>query len=473
MYRLIASFLFGIVLAASAHATYTLQPSVNSFVVSSPSISSGAIVAFSWKLNDAGGYSFLVSCMPGIKFKKDGAPFSCDTRVSSMLTTSDTIALSIINVSGDTRTITARIIPKDAAGADADAAGQNISLSVTTASQTITTFTTSATTTFPGQALTLSWTAPDLDGVNLSIQCKDKIFASSTNYTNGVFPCGTPIFAENLSPSGSLGIYISNGAPVATPFQITLLPTITPKTYDGSRAVSLEILIAPDNPGDPIVTSFTATPAIAESGTDILFTWETKFAFGVNIKFPCSEFITATSSKDPLTLLPCGAFAFPSARAPMGSLSFSFQNTAPTDQTIFVALIPSPRSGEYDATRHKTIPIIIRRPMPTSATTTSITTTLLQNATSTLSSIPSTTPDHFIFNQPLRRGSRGQQVTFLQEFLKRDRVLYPERIVNGYFGPATEHAVQRFQIKFGLAQNGVAGFGMIGPKTRIKLNQLQ
>lgn len=42
-----------------------------------------------------------------------------------------------------------------------------------------------------------------------------------------------------------------------------------------------------------------------------------------------------------------------------------------------------------------------------------------------------------------------------------------------YFGPATRAAVQRFQLKFGIVKNArEQGYGVVGPKTRAKMNEL-
>ncbi len=40
------------------------------------------------------------------------------------------------------------------------------------------------------------------------------------------------------------------------------------------------------------------------------------------------------------------------------------------------------------------------------------------------------------------------------------------------FGPATLKALQKFQVKYGIAKPGVEGYGVLGPKTRAKLNEL-
>ena len=71
------------------------------------------------------------------------------------------------------------------------------------------------------------------------------------------------------------------------------------------------------------------------------------------------------------------------------------------------------------------------------------------------------------FSTYLKRGSSGQDVSRLQEFLKTIPGVYPEGMVTGYFWALTERAVQRFQAKYGIEQVGV-----VGPKTRGKLNSL-
>ncbi len=62
-------------------------------------------------------------------------------------------------------------------------------------------------------------------------------------------------------------------------------------------------------------------------------------------------------------------------------------------------------------------------------------------------------------------GSQGNQVKVLQALLAADPSIYPEGLVTGYFGPATERAVKRFQEK-----NGIDQIGVVGPKTLKALN---
>lgn len=69
-------------------------------------------------------------------------------------------------------------------------------------------------------------------------------------------------------------------------------------------------------------------------------------------------------------------------------------------------------------------------------------------------------------------GLRGDDVKIVQEYLAGDKTLYPEGIVNGSFGGLTKKAVGRFQEKYKIIKKGDSGYGMLGPKTRKKLNEL-
>lgn len=65
-------------------------------------------------------------------------------------------------------------------------------------------------------------------------------------------------------------------------------------------------------------------------------------------------------------------------------------------------------------------------------------------------------------------GSRGSQVTELQQFLATNSIIYPEKIVSGYFGPLTKNAVLQFQAVYDIPQ-----VGTVGPMTRSKINNIQ
>ena len=82
--------------------------------------------------------------------------------------------------------------------------------------------------------------------------------------------------------------------------------------------------------------------------------------------------------------------------------------------------------------------------------------------------VPAAAPSQVVsFTEDLSRGMDNSDVTRLQQLLARDTAIYPEGSVTGYFGPATERAVKRFQAKYGISQ-----IGRVGPATRAKLSSV-
>ena len=74
-----------------------------------------------------------------------------------------------------------------------------------------------------------------------------------------------------------------------------------------------------------------------------------------------------------------------------------------------------------------------------------------------------------ILTRALYTGLSGQDVTSLQRFLSADISIYPEGLMTGYFGPATERAVQRWQARNSVISTGSpssTGYGVVGPGTR-------
>ncbi|NET62196.1 MAG: peptidoglycan-binding protein [Symploca sp. SIO2E6] len=60
-------------------------------------------------------------------------------------------------------------------------------------------------------------------------------------------------------------------------------------------------------------------------------------------------------------------------------------------------------------------------------------------------------PDFII----LRRGSRGEAVTYLQQHL--NHMGFGSLVVDGIFGPATEKSVKKLQAYYGLTVDGIVG----------------
>ena len=78
-------------------------------------------------------------------------------------------------------------------------------------------------------------------------------------------------------------------------------------------------------------------------------------------------------------------------------------------------------------------------------------------------------------NSTLQYGMTSDDVKRLQELLASDPEIYPEGIISGWFGQLTRKAVQKFQCKYDIVCSGdekTTGYGLLGPKTRQKLNEV-
>lgn len=63
----------------------------------------------------------------------------------------------------------------------------------------------------------------------------------------------------------------------------------------------------------------------------------------------------------------------------------------------------------------------------------------------------------------------GGEVSRLQALLAEDPKIYPEGLVTGYYGPATDRAVKRFQVAKGIITPASAAYGLVGPATKAAL----
>jgi len=87
--------------------------------------------------------------------------------------------------------------------------------------------------------------------------------------------------------------------------------------------------------------------------------------------------------------------------------------------------------------------------------------------------LASDNPGAGAFTTNLYVGSESADVTRLQQALLNIPEVYPSKIVTGFFGPLTEEAVGRFQLKYGILSSiQDVGYGGFGPVTRAKLNSL-
>jgi hypothetical protein len=99
---------------------------------------------------------------------------------------------------------------------------------------------------------------------------------------------------------------------------------------------------------------------------------------------------------------------------------------------------------------------------------------LLGAGTPAVSPTPGSIPPAGSYKVNLQLNSRGSEVIALQNFLKSlGPEIYPEGLVTGFYGNLTKMAVGRFQLKYGIVSGpNDPGYGVVGPKTRAKINSL-
>ncbi len=483
-------FVTGIIFLSFPFFASAQDPSITSYKASETSINSGQLVTFSWTLANAGGYSLVIPCSSGVVVKREnGALLACDTAISTTQVTSDAVILFLYNVSGFTKNITARLTPKTAAGADYASASSEVLVSVNAVSQPITSFTAPQMDTLRGQAVNVSWTSQIISGVNFQIECNSDIRVSSPSYTTaGELPCGKIIFPADLAVSGSLSLSFSNSNVNPIPYTLKLYPAITANTsYDGSHALTLTLNVASDTIPDANVTYFTASTTAVNSGDKVTISWISDRAVGVNMTLSCNQHITATSTQSSDKQFPCGTYMFDPVLASSGQIVASFINISNEKQIITLTAVPSKQAGFYDILRGKSFSLTIYSVVKPIASTSPSSSPSPSPSSSSPSPLPTVSPlpvpsgsppvlSKTVFTQFLKRNSRGAQVSALQTFLKRDSALYPEGLVTGFFGLATERAVQRFQTKYNIITKGTpatTGYGAVGPKTRNQLNVAQ
>ena len=168
----------------------------------------------------------------------------------------------------------------------------------------------------------------------------------------------------------------------------------------------------------------------------------------------------------------------------MSSTSVSFVSRGQEDE-IIATIFPALKNGTYSGANTQSIKINIAavpKAPESSATKTVVFTPepvkTVQTAPSVTSaystSVAPTIARKSIFNKWLGIGARSEDVKILQRFLAKDKKIYPERLVTGYFGPLTKRAVGRLQLKYGLITNSRdSAYGVLDINTRTLLNALQ
>lgn len=457
---------------ASSGVVFAEETAVTSFTATPNYINYGYITSLSWSLVNSSGGNLYFSCPTGVTIKKsNGSDFPCGTTTNVGTNMSDSMSFYISNVSGVTTNVTATLTPRDLAGTDYTAGSQQITIGVGTIPHPITDFNASSYYITTGATTTITWTGQAVPGTNISYDCMNGFSLYAVDGTNGygALPCGTAAFTSLLPVSGSVDVSpVLNSSLATTTFNVRILPASSASSYDNIHSVSLSLTVTPKSlPGSPQVVSFSSAENQLLSAATTTLSWSATTTTGVNLQFQCVDSLTIYGIVGTTTnRLPCNTTAFSDSLPAVGTTSISVVNQSGSPQYISIMIYPKLDNGSFDSTKAKSLSILVMgsgvsslamNTSTTSLVTTTISKKIVRSGTITL---------------PLKKGSRNTQVKILQEILAQDATLYPEGSVTGYFGPATEQAVKRFQQRYSIAKPGDSAYGFVGPKTRYTLNNL-
>ena len=464
-FSLCATVLFSFLIYTPAHAA----PYVNSFSANPSSISNSYGTNLTWDVAaGSGGTITITSCSPGITLTdENGASLSCDSpRIIN--NASGSAGYTFYNVSGTAKAVIARLVPKDSDGVLYPDLANNVVLTINNAYQTITEYRITPGYISSGSSASVSWTGVYIPGTNLQFECNAnlKVYTSQ----GGTFlPCGVPAFSSDLPMTGSQSIYVVNSSGNESTLNMTLLPAVAAGAYDGTHAMQLTLAVGPALPPPSLsVSSFSASSTQVTSGGSTLLSWGVAYGQGANLQIMCGTDIKVTAIVGgATTTLPCGTTVFAQVLPATSTQTLFLTNQGYSAQTLQVMLLPQDANGTYLGTLSKTVSITV---YPAGAVIpTYVSTPTTQPSTPTQSGGVAHTP----LTVGLGKGITGSaQVKILQTFLALDTEIYALGLVTGYFGPATEAAVKRFQERYKIAKVGDPGYGYVGPMTRAKINTL-
>ncbi len=449
----------------------TINPFITYFVANPSSLQSGYTAVFSWQAAGANGANFYFDCPTGITVKDtNGSAISCGSAVSTGNYTSGSSAYTFYNVSGITRTINVRLVPKDANGAENTEGSSNLALNISATVQPITDFSTSVLNPQSGEEITLSWTGVYISGINLQFDCSSNLKFFTGDSAKSLIMCGVPAFSEDLPTSGTYTMTIENDSYSAVPVRVIALPSQGGGLYDSTKSLSLKLTVQGKlTPTTPKVSSFTSSKTITYSGENLSLKWDIDNAEGANLQFQCNRALSVSAvNGTTTTALPCGTLAFGEALSKSGSTTISIKSSSAVSEYLTVSLLPMRSDNTYTTLGASSLAIRVASgsapPVNTQVKTQSAVTQQTASATAV------TAKNSFTLSMEI--GSENSQVRALQEFLAKNKTIYPEGITSGYFGALTELAVKRFQVKYDVADPGDPGYGYVGPKTRALLNSL-
>lgn len=475
-------FLVGIIF--SANLVFADTPIISAFTANS-FVNSNAPLSISWVVENAQPSLIKIVCPTGVKLTyTNGSAYTCGSETAIGSAGSGGLDFIATNVSGSAATISVTLTPKDGAGVSYPSLSRTIYVTIGADLEPINSFTISPTLVDDSidsyKPITFTWTSRGTTGVNLNIACSSSIIASSTSYTQSqIMPCNTPIFATDLGSSASLTLTFNNSRSESSKVRLTFLPAMASGLYDGAHAKVVELTVKPYKAPVAEISTYTAEPMKILSMGSTTLSWQVKNTGGVNVRTVCPGDLTfinyaSTTKRESY----CGELLFSDALSASSTVSVKVINGIDTARNVAFLLVPQISGGNYDTQSGKSVEVRVEaksvKALPTQTTGPGVSngaTPAVIPGIGSVNAIINKNPNAYKFMKYLEKGSRGADVTALQNYLKTFPDLYPEGLVTGTFGPATERAIGRFQEKYGIAKKGQVGYGVVGPRTRAKLNE--
>ncbi|MBI4134751.1 MAG: peptidoglycan-binding protein [Candidatus Sungbacteria bacterium] len=453
---------------SAARKKVTLNVNTNSnpieeFSASPISIISGSNVTLSWKAVDLEKMNMTMSCSENITAKvvgDDRPKIPCDYLIFVYdVAGSGSATFTLTSVSLEPVNVRFRLMPKilNTGGFDGTHA-KTVEVTVRPASinrsPVVTDYRIDPQTAKSGEKILVAWRVESGVGANFKLKCTNSITATTSKTGAAVFGCGSTLFTDILEAAGKFDMTLQNPARNAEDAELELIPAITSTEFDGTRSRTLRIVVtgggdsmlpAASPTTSPVTPAVTPVPPASPNASPVALSPKLGRILSKSIAY-------GTRNSEEVKLLQellkkDGIFD--------GEATGNFLSVTREAVRRFQAKHGISAIGLVGPqTIAKLNEVVSGNASPA-------------NTPPPVTPSPSASETAAAVTASLRVGSRGSQVTLLQKILASDPDVYPNGLVSGYFGPATEAAIKKFQAKYDLDT-----VGFVGPGTRKKLNEI-
>lgn len=294
-------------------------------------------------------------------------------------------------------------------------------------------------------------TATDASSTAASVTCSATVLPAKP--TIGSFSAtpafittgGTSLLAWAVSNASSTSINngignVSSTSLLVNP-SVTTTYTLTATNPGGSSTSSVTVTVNAPVQNAPTINSFTATPNSIMAGSSTVLAWSVANASSTSINNG-----VGTVSSTSVTVNPAV------------TTTYTITATNPSGTTTANVTVTVTPTGSNSGTTNQ-IQALLAQIKALQAQIAALVFGQIGGGTGTGTTTPPVIPPGVCnpIGRDIARGAYGDDVKDLQKFLAKHPNLYPEGIVNGFYGPHTVQAVKRWQKLNGLPQTGYFG----------------